>query len=172
MTPGGEHGDVHLFVRPKDPLRETWDGPMTGLEGAKEDFGADEAYPIADLLKKLSQLMENRDCLYFTPEAGDSTSTAILSVMSEHRTRPKRKSPGPDRLEDFRSLLHRARYLKSPDEVTLLRRAGEISAAGHREAMRLAKPGMYEYQVQAGMEFVFRTLGSQRNGYGSIVAAG
>jgi Xaa-Pro aminopeptidase len=64
------------------------------------------------------------------------------------------------------------RLLKSPAEIESLRAACELSAEGHREAMRFAAPGMYEYQVQAAMEYVWREGGSKRNGYPSIVASG
>jgi Xaa-Pro aminopeptidase len=64
------------------------------------------------------------------------------------------------------------RLRRSPAELARHRRACELSRDGHIEAMRYARPGLHEYQVQAAMEFVFREGGSPRNGYPSIVASG
>ena len=172
LTPGGDDGDFHLFLRPKDPARETWDGPMIGLDAAKEVYGADQAYPIATLFDELGRLMEGRTALYAACDESPERTAQLFASMTAHRTRPKRKNPGPDTLVNLRAHLHAMRSVKSEQEVTFLRRACEITAAGHREAMRVAAPGMYEFQVQAAMEFVFRSLGSPRNGYDSIVAAG
>src|SRR2546428_10735731 len=61
---------------------------------------------------------------------------------------------------------------RSPAELMRQRRACEISRDAHAEAMRYARPGLYEYQVQAALEYVFRVNGSPRNGYPSIVASG
>ena len=172
LTPGGEQGDFHLFLRPKDPARETWDGPMIGLDAAKEVYGADNAHPIADLFTHLQSLMAGRVTLYAACDESSERTAHLFRCMTAHRTRPKMKQPGPDTLVNLRALLHGMRSVKSEREITFLRRACEITAAGHREAMRVAQPGYYEFQVQAAMEFVFRTLGSPRNGYDSIVAGG
>jgi len=73
------------------------------------------------------------------------------------------RGPGP--------LLHELRLRRSPAELLRHRRACEISRDAHTEAMRYARPGLYEYQVQAALEYVFRVNGSPRNGYPSIVAS-
>ena len=61
LTPGHADGDYHLFVRPRDPERETWDGYRAGVDGAKDTFGADRAYPIAELGNRLPALAVGRD---------------------------------------------------------------------------------------------------------------
>jgi Xaa-Pro aminopeptidase len=76
------------------------------------------------------------------------------------------------RIEDPGPILHEMRLRRSPAELARHRRACEISRDAHIEAMRYARPGLYEYQVQAALEFVFRVNGSPRNGYPSIVASG
>jgi Xaa-Pro aminopeptidase len=78
----------------------------------------------------------------------------------------------PARVEDPAPILHELRLRRSPDELLRQRRACEISRDAHIEAMRYARPGQYEYEVQAAIEFVFRKEGSPRNAYPSIVASG
>src|SRR5206468_3697262 len=76
------------------------------------------------------------------------------------------------RIEDPGPILNELRLRRSPAELARHRRACEISRDAHIEAMRYARPGIYEYQVQAALEYVFRVNGSPRNGYPSIVASG
>jgi len=76
------------------------------------------------------------------------------------------------RIEDPGPLLHDLRLRKSEAELARLRRACAISRDAHAEAMRAARPGMHEYEVQAVLEYVFRVNGSARNAYPSIVASG
>ena len=78
----------------------------------------------------------------------------------------------PTAVSDLSPLLADLRLRKSSAEIESLRAACELSAEGHREAIRFARPGLYEYQVQAAMEYVWREGGSRRNGYPSIVASG
>src|SRR6266851_10114378 len=52
IAPGQEQKYI-LFVRPRDPEREIWDGRRAGVEGARSDFGADESFPVAEFEEKL-----------------------------------------------------------------------------------------------------------------------
>ncbi len=75
-------------------------------------------------------------------------------------------------LKDAYPLVDQLRARKSPAELALIRKAAEISAAGHRAAMQAIAPGMHEYDLQAVLEYTFRRLGSERPAYGSIVGSG
>lgn len=160
-----------LFVRPRDRDMEIWTGYRAGVEGAKERYGADAAYEISEFPSKLRERVIDRSAVYAKPGsriAGDIESTlAGLSALRErfgHAIPSVAQDPTP-LLEDLR--LH-----KSGHEIEHLRRACEISVDAHIEAIRFAEPGMHEYEVQAALEYVFRSKGSIRNGYPSIVASG
>ena len=71
-----------------------------------------------------------------------------------------------------RRLIERERGKKSPAELALIRRAVEITNEAHREAMRAARPGMHEYELEAAIEFVFRRNGAERPGFASIIGSG
>jgi Xaa-Pro aminopeptidase len=75
-------------------------------------------------------------------------------------------------VKDAYPLVDQLRARKSPAELALIRKAAEISAAGHRAAMQAIAPGMHEYDLQAVLEYTFRRLGSERPAYGSIVGSG
>src|SRR6187549_1111818 len=61
LRPGAEKERVVMFVRPRDPEAETWEGRRAGVEGARERYGADAAYPAAELMQRLSDLIANRE---------------------------------------------------------------------------------------------------------------
>ena len=66
LIPGREQGEYLLFVRDRDPTRETWDGKRAGPAGATRSFGADDAFPITDLDEILPGLLENRTKVFYT----------------------------------------------------------------------------------------------------------
>ena len=96
----------------------------------------------------------------------------MIRLVSDLRAARSRGFTTPVRIEDPSPLLHDLRLRHSPAELARERRACQISRDAHIEAMRFARPGMYEYQVQAAVEFVFRSQGSPRDAYPSIVASG
>jgi Xaa-Pro aminopeptidase len=160
-----------LFVRPRDREMEVWNGRRAGVEGAVATYGADAAYPIERLDEKLREYLIDRPTVYYRlgTAAFDSRITRLVTELRGARARGH---AAPVRLEDPGPILHELRLRRSPAEFARHRRACEISGEAHTEAMRYARPGLYEYQVQAALEFVFRASGSPRNGYPSIVASG
>src|SRR5262245_2637994 len=160
-----------LFVRPRDRDMEIWNGRRAGVEGAIATYGADAAYPIDQLDAKLREYFVDRSALFY--RLGNAAFDArITRLISELRGARARGFTAPVRIEDPGPLLHELRLRKTPAEIERLRRACEISREAHAEAMRYAAPGLHEYHVQAALEFVFRSRGSARNAYPSIVASG
>jgi Xaa-Pro aminopeptidase len=160
-----------LFVRPRDREMEIWNGRRAGVEGAIATYGADAAYRIDQLDERLRGYLLDRHTLYY--RLGHAAyDPRILRLLTELRAIRARGFTTPVRVEDPGPLIHELRLRRSPAELALHRRACEISRDAHTEAMRVAKPGMYEYQVQATLDYVFRSHGSMRNGYPSIVASG
>jgi len=160
-----------LFVRPRDREMEVWNGYRAGVAGAVATYGADAAYPIDQLDAKLREYALDRPTIYY--RLGDAAfDRRILHLVAELRGARVRGYAAPVRIEDPGPRLHELRLRRSATELAYQRRACEISREAHVEAMRYARPGLYEYQVQAALEFVFRVHGSPRNGYPSIVASG
>jgi Xaa-Pro aminopeptidase len=160
-----------LFVRQRDREMEIWNGRRAGVEGAIATYGADAAYPIDQLEAKLREYAVDRAAIYY--RLGNSAFDGrVTRLVAELRAARARGFTTPVRIEDPGPLLHELRLRKTPAEITRLRRACEVSRDAHAEAMRYARPGLHEYEVQAALEFVFRTRGSARNAYPSIVASG
>ena len=160
-----------LFVRPRDRQTEIWTGRRAGVEGAVATYGADAAYPIEQLDGKLREYALDRATLYYRLGNG-AYDARVTRLVGDLRAARARGHTPPTRIEDIAPILGELRLRRSAAELARQRRACEISRAGHIEAMRIARPGLHEYQVQATLEYVFRALGSARNGYPSIVASG
>jgi Xaa-Pro aminopeptidase len=161
-----------LFVQPKDPALETWTGYRYGIEGAKEVFGADEAYSIAEIDEKLPQYLEKADRIYYHLGRDRAFNEKILFHYQRLIATYPRRGTGPVAIEDTNSIVHPMRQIKSHAELELLRKATAISAAAHNRAREFAKIGRYEYQVQAEIEHTFRLEGGIGPAYPSIVASG
>jgi Xaa-Pro aminopeptidase len=166
-----EHKAV-LFLRKRDPERETWDGPRLGVERAPEALGIDAAFPIAELDEKLPSYMENTRRVHYRIGLDRRFDDRFLAALDVVRMRSRRGGECPSEIVDPGVLLHEMRLTKSAAEIDVMRRAAAITREAHLAAMRAAKPGRYEYEVEAELLRTFRAHGSERPAYGSIVGAG
>lgn len=166
-----EHRFV-LFVRPKEPEKEVWTGYRCGVEGVKERFGADEAYSIAELDEKLPQYLEKADRIYYRLGRDRTFNETILRHWQRLMATYPKRGIGPIAIEDTGPVLHSMRLVKSQAELELMRQAAAISVKAHNYAYEIARPGRYEYEIQAEMERIFRLQGGMGPAYPSIVASG
>jgi len=166
-----EHHMV-LFVRPRDPEREVWDGARAGVEGAVRDFGADAAFPMNELATRLPDYLQNHDRLMFRFGKERPFDDKVIAALDATRARARRGASWPTDVVDPAALLHEMRLYKSQDELDAMRKVAAITRDAHLGAMHLAKPGRYEYEVDALLREVFRKNGSERPAYPPIVGAG
>ncbi|MEA5579931.1 aminopeptidase P N-terminal domain-containing protein [Nodularia harveyana UHCC-0300] len=166
-----EHQFV-LFVQPKDREKEVWTGYLCGVDAAKEMYGADAAYPIAELDEKLPQYLEKADRIFYHLGRDRNFNDTILRhYQSLLRTYPRRGT-GPKGIEDPGIILSTMRLVKSEGELNLMRQAANIAVEAHKRAMEVTAPGRYEYEIQAEIEHIFRLRGGMGPAYPSIVASG
>ncbi|HKL77992.1 MAG TPA: aminopeptidase P N-terminal domain-containing protein [Gammaproteobacteria bacterium] len=161
-----------LFVPPKDPEKEVWTGIRAGVEGAKRDFGADEAYPLDQLDDILPGLLADRERLYVHFGREPAFDAKVTRWLNATRAKERQGVRAPEELVDVEHLLHEMRLVKGPEELARMREAAAITAEAHRRAQEVCRPGMHEYQVQAEMEYLFHYRGAERPAYPSIVAGG
>lgn len=162
---------VVLFVRPRDPERETWDGLRAGVDGAKA-LGADEAFPINELAAELPKLLENSSRLYYRLGHDRGFDDRVLAALDVVRGRAKLGKWWPVQIVEPGTLVHEMRSIKSEHELGLLRRSMEISAEAHLAAMAKTRPGCYEYEIEALLRSIFRKHGAERPAYEPIVGSG
>jgi Xaa-Pro aminopeptidase len=161
-----------LFVRPRDAERELWAGSRAGVEGACERYGADRAFPIADLETELPRYLRAANKVYFALGRDHSRTERILGAIRSAQLERPRTGAGPVALLDPAMLLHEMRLRKSPAEVAMMREAARITCLAHREAMRSARPGQWEFEIEALVESAFRRRGAAGPAYPTIAASG
>jgi Xaa-Pro aminopeptidase len=169
---GGANPRFVLFVRPRDPDRETWDGPRAGVLGAQEEFGADAAYPIAELAERLPELFSDLDSVHHRLGRERANDDVVLTALDGVRRLARRGISCPHSIVDPAVVVHAHRLRKSAAEVERMERAATITGLGHVEAMAGVSPGMFEYQAEALLRGAFRREGSERHAYPPIVGSG
>jgi Xaa-Pro aminopeptidase len=172
LRPGAASDRVVLFVRPRDPEQETWTGRRAGVDGAVAGYGVEAAYPVAELDQRLPDLIANTDDLYYTLGDDPDFDRQVAAIIARQRNEERRGRVPPRRIVDPREVLHELRLRKSEPEITLMRRAAEITAEAHRAAMKAAAPGVTEYQLQALIDYTFRHHGGAGPSYPTIVGGG
>ncbi|MEG4988390.1 aminopeptidase P N-terminal domain-containing protein [Microcoleus sp. BR0-C5] len=171
LAPHHEEHKFVLFVQPKDLEKETWHGYRAGVEGAKELYGADEAFPINELAEKLPKYLEKADRIYYHFGRDRTFNQTVLNHWQRLMATYPKRGTGPTAVEDSNIILHPMRLVKSETELALMRKAANISVAAHNRAQEFTKPGRYEYEIQAEIEHTFGLNGCTP-AYPSIVASG
>ena len=162
-----------LFVRPRDPEREIWDGYRAGVEGAKRDYGADEAFPVSEFNEKLPGILDGPSSLYYAFGNGSpELDQKIIRQLANMREMNRKPLEPPQKIIDPSSILHEMRVFKTEAEIEIMQRAADIAAEAHVAAMKAVRPGMKEYEVEALIESIFRRHGAAGPSYNSIVGAG
>jgi len=169
-TDGGP--EYTLFVEPRNPELEIWTGYRPGVEGAREDYGADEAYPESEFLGQLPDIVRRARRIHHVLGHAAEIDRAITSTLDGMRLRSRNVGAPADAIADPRSIVHEMRLHKEPAELDIMRRASAISREAHAAGARLARGGTYEYEVQAMIEYTFRRLGARGPAYTTIVGGG
>jgi Xaa-Pro aminopeptidase len=172
LAPHHEEHRFILFVQPKEPEKEVWTGYRAGVEAAKQKYGADEAYPISELDEKLPQYLEKADRIYYHLGRDRKFNDIVIKHWQRLMAGYPKRGTGPIAIESTNPILHSLRPVKSAAELELMRKAADISVEAHNHARNFAKPGRYEYEVQAEIEYIFRMRGGMGPAYPSIVASG
>ena len=171
IAPGREQGAYVLFCREKDPKREVWDGFRAGLQGAIDEYGADEAFPIGEIDATLPGILEDREQVYCALGDCPAFDQRVLGWVNALRQRVRAGTRAPNRFVALAQALHGMRLIKSAAEVEAMRRSAGIAVEAHVRAMRACKPGLYEYQVEAEFLHHFRVHGCEPS-YPCIVGGG
>ncbi|MGI8917008.1 MAG: Xaa-Pro aminopeptidase [Pyrinomonadaceae bacterium] len=171
IAPGREH-QFTMFLRPRDPEREIWDGRRAGLEGAKSEYGANESFPIVEFDEKLDTILDGAEKLYYRLGVNPDLDDTIIRQIARMRALNRKPIHPPQTIIDPATIVHEMRVLKSDEEIELMQRAADIAAEAHREAMKAARAGMKEYEVEALIELIFKRRGASAPAYTSIIGAG
>ena len=171
LIPGRSEAQYILFCRERDLKMETWNGRRAGQKGAIEEYGADDAFPISDIDEILPGLLEQRERVFYTMGVNAEFDQRLLGWLNQLRERGRGGTHTPHEFISLDHLLHDLRLFKSGAELRHMKKAAKAAIAGHKRAMQMCEPGMYEFQVEAALEYEFKQAGCQI-AYPSIVGGG
>ena len=172
FRPGTEQPFI-LFVQPKDPAREIWTGRRPGPEGAMQTFGADQAFAFDELAEKLPELVQGASQLHYAFGGDREMDDLLLGAIRKARQKAHRNGlEVPSNFADPSTILGELRLLKSEAELERIRKAVAITVDAHLAAMKQARVGIPEYELESIIDGTFRSRGGNGAGYTSIVAAG
>jgi Xaa-Pro aminopeptidase len=172
LVASGDKAQSILFCREKNLEREIWDGFRYGPEASRTMFGFDAAFPITTLDTEMTRLLADAPALFYALGSNASLDTQVQRWLGAVRQQARSGIAAPASAHDVHTLLNEMRLFKDSGEIALMQRAANISAAAHSRAMRLTRPGLREYQIEAELLHEFRRMGSQFPAYTSIVATG
>ena len=172
LLPNRREGEYILFCRDKDREREIWDGFRAGPQGAREQYAADDAFPIEDIDDILPGLIEGTERIYFAIGKHPDFDQKLTQWLNHIRSQSRTGASAPGEIIDPNHLLSEMRLIKTAEELRVMRKAGKISAEAHCKAMQVCAPSMYEYQLQAEIEYHFARNGASAPAYSSIVGSG
>jgi Xaa-Pro aminopeptidase len=155
LIPGRAQAEYVLFVRERDPARETWDGRRAGPEGVTRDYGADDAFPIGDIDDILPGLMENCSRVYYTMGLHQEFDQRVIGWVNGLKTQARTGIVPPQEFVALDHVLHDMRLYKSRSELEAMRKSARIAVAAHQRAIRFTRPGRMEYEVMAELMHEF-----------------
>ncbi len=168
----GQVPETAIFVRPKDPLMETWHGRRLGAEAAPQALRVEEAYPLTALEEVLPRLVSGAQVLTYRPGQSEREDSLVAKLLEKLRNGLRQGMTAPVSMQDLRLPLHELRLHKDEAELAIMARAGEISARAHCRAMQAARPGAFEYQLEAEIAHECAMAGAVDMAYGTIVGGG
>ncbi len=161
----------HLFVLPRDPAREIWEGRRLGPAGAQALTGipsatSDRFVPLLD------SLLGQHRVLYTIGALPDQVQLGRELTYEQQVLIRLREKHGNLTFRPMIGEVARLRANKSAAELDRIRRSTHIAVEAHREAMRAIDPGMNEFEIRALVEYVFLRHGADGPAYSSIVGSG
>ena len=171
LVPDRSHAQFILFCRERDLEMETWNGRRAGQKGAVDFYSADDAFPIGDIDEILPGILEQREQVYYTMGVNADFDHRVIGWVNQIREKGRGGSHTPHEFIALEHLLHELRLFKSGVEISHMKKAAKAAIAGHKRAMQVCQPGMYEYQVEAELIYEFKKAGCQ-TAYPSIVGGG
>ncbi len=169
-NPGESSTGEAVYLPPRDPKEEIWEGPKLGPDdpGVQQKTGFATVEPAANLRPDLERLAKTYKNFYTLlppqPEEGYAHFTEMTELL--------RSAVPHATLKDITPTIAAMRQIKSEGELALIQKAIDASIDAHFDAMRTMRPGLFEYQIAARMKEIHEWEGCSREAYSPIVGAG
>jgi Xaa-Pro aminopeptidase len=172
LIPGRDQAEYVLFCRERDREKEVWNGARAGQEGATRDYGADDSFPIGDLDDILPRMLEQCERVFYAMGCNADLDRRMSEWVGAIRDKGRAGVKGPLEFIALDHYIHDMRLYKSRSEIKNMRDAARISARAHRHAMKVCRPGMREWELEAEIAHVCASAGARFQAYSPIVGGG
>ena len=167
----GEEYSYSLFCRERDREMEIWHGYRAGVDGAVDDFDADEAYAIELLDEEILEKLLAKEKLFYRIGHRAEFDARVAKWVVDANGESRKGTAAPAQLIQLDRILDEMRLHKDAEEIALMQIAANISAEAHTQAMKAVKPSMMEYALEAELNYIFGKNGCVPS-YNSIVGGG
>ncbi|NHB57837.1 Xaa-Pro aminopeptidase [Acinetobacter sp. 194] len=160
-----------LFCRERDREMEIWNGYRAGVDGAVDDYDADEAYAIDLLDEEIIEKLLDKEKLFYRIGHRAEFDARVAKWIVQANGESRKGNTAPAQLIQLDRIVDEMRLHKDAEEIQLMQIASNISAEAHTQAMKTVKPGMMEYALEAELNYIFGKNGCVPS-YNSIVGGG
>ncbi len=167
----GEEYTYSLFCRERNREMEIWNGYRAGVDGAVDDYDADEAYAIDLLDEEIIEKLLNKEKLFYRIGQRAEFDARVAKWIVQANGESRKGTTAPAQLIQLDRIVDEMRLHKDAEEIRLMQIASDISAEAHTQAMKAVRPGMMEYALEAELNYVFGKNGCVTS-YNSIVGGG
>ena len=161
-----------LFIDERKKEKEIWTGKRVSKEQIKKNYKPDQIFYLSEFFDMLKKLIQGKDHIYYPLGKNKDFDQKIINLREELRSRNRIGIKSPKSISCPREIIHRMRLIKDEFEISLIQKAISISQKAHIEALKKTRPGLYEYELEALIEYEFRSHGSTGPAYPSIVGSG
>lgn len=169
--------DEIIFVQPREPGFEMWNGRRLGTTGVKEVLGFNTVFLNSDFadfplismtsgIENILSILPKEELLDDKKERGD------LFSMVKHFKEKTDSIPSKTDRRKLQEIMSSLREIKQPEEIVLMRKAILFTCEAQVELMKALIPGMKEYQSEAIVEYIFKKNGAEHPGFPSILGGG
>ncbi len=144
-----------LFCRERNREMEIWNGYRAGIDGAMQDYDADEAYAIDLLDEGILEKLQNKDQLFYRIGHNADFDARVAKWIATASGESRRGTSAPAQVIQLDRIIDEMRLHKDDNEIELMQIASDISADAHTQAMRAVRPGMMEYALEAELNYIF-----------------
>ena len=160
-----------LFRNNTSDHEKIWDGSRLDNREILETYGFTDIQSYDGYADKILNYILNKDSLYIESGLNVELDERISKLMSESAKNNRKNYALPKKIVALHSVTQKLRLIKSDYEIDLIRKAAKVSVMGHEEAMKKSKPGIYEYEFDAEIKYVFNK-NNMHYAYMSIVGSG
>ena len=169
----GENGKIFsiLFRDNNTEQEKIWIGERLNNSQILENYGFTEIHSYEGCHKKLLDFINNKETIYIETSLNKELDKFIANQISNSSQNNRLNSLFPKKIAALHSITQKLRLVKSDYEINLIKEAAKVSIKGHEQAMKKSKPGLYEYELDAEIRYIFNK-NNMDCAYMSIVGGG